>query len=104
MCLCKRINKKDLSSFLSWCVLATCVLDVLDYNGVLQNLDDDLDVLMMFGHNSEFTWLANKLAKTSIENIPTTGVVCLNFGINSWQELDYGKGRQQFFMYPKQFK
>lgn len=78
--------------------------DTKDLLSILNALDDDLDTVMIFGHNPEFTWLANKLGNISIENIPTAGIVCLSFGTDRWKGVAYGKGRQLFFMYPKQFK
>jgi phosphohistidine phosphatase len=78
--------------------------DLGDLLDVIQRLPEAADTAMIFGHNPEFTWLANKLGKLSIDNIPTSGVVCLAFNVREWEQVDYGLGRQQFFMYPKQFR
>lgn len=59
------------------------------------------NVLAVFGHNPGFTDCANRLANTHIDNVPTCGIVGISFAINSWQDVDFGKGEQLFFYYPK---
>jgi len=57
--------------------------------------------LMIFGHNPAFTSLANFLAGLGIDNVPTAGVVAIQFDIDSWSEVDGGSGTLLFFDYPK---
>ena len=71
---------------------------------MIRNADDSEDSLMLFGHNPEFTWLANKLAGTHIENVPTSGIVGIVFEGETWANLSHGHGKLQFFIYPKLFK
>jgi len=56
---------------------------------------------MMFGHNPGFTWLANGLTKEAIENIPTCGIVAIDFDVSSWNEIGKQSGTLRFFEYPK---
>ena len=51
----------------------------------------------MFGHNPGFTWAANQLANLDIDNIPTCGIVAMSFSVDSWSEVDFGKGKLIFF-------
>lgn len=59
------------------------------------------DRLAVFGHNPGFTDCANLLANTSIDNVPTCGVVGITFQIAKWEEIEFGKGSLDFFYYPK---
>ena len=69
----------------------------------VRNLDDDRKTIMMFGHNPGFTWLANALTNGSIENVPTCGIVAIDFRGSSWKEISNGSGSVRFFEYPKMY-
>lgn len=68
---------------------------------VIQYLDDSLDEVMLFGHNPDLTSLANYLSNQQVDNIPTCGIFCVDFDIQSWQDVEKGKGIFKFFDYPK---
>jgi phosphohistidine phosphatase len=67
----------------------------------LQAIDHRVATLMLVGHNPESTELANVLGGLAIDNIPTSGIVALEFATASWQELAAGKGVLLFFDFPK---
>ena len=68
---------------------------------IIQYLDGSLNEVMLFGHNPDLTSLANFLSNHEVENIPTCGVFCVDFDIESWKEVEGGKGIFKFFDYPK---
>ena len=68
---------------------------------VIRELDDLLAQVMLFGHNPSFTILAEELSRKVFDNIPTCGIVCLDFETESWQGIEAGKGALKFFDYPK---
>lgn len=68
---------------------------------VVQQLEDTDSVVMLFGHNPGFTYFANSLTKSNIDNIPTCGVVACLFDIERWKEVSWGMGKVQFFDFPK---
>ncbi len=68
---------------------------------VIRSVDDAHESLMIFGHNPDFTELAELLSDYQVNNIPTCGIFCIDFKANSWQEVDMGKGVFSFFDYPK---
>ena len=70
---------------------------------VIQTAPDDYDTLFIFGHNPGFTYLANRLCDADIENVPTCGVVCITFDVDSWKDVNFGKGALKFFEYPKKY-
>ncbi len=53
---------------------------------IIQEQEDYLDGLMMFGHNPGMTYLVNHLSDLDLENLPTCGVVTLQFNIEHWTE------------------
>jgi phosphohistidine phosphatase len=58
---------------------------------------------MVVAHNPGVTQLVNHLANEHFDNIPTCGVACILFDIDSWSELN-NKGTLGFFIFPKMFK
>lgn len=66
-------------------------------------LDDENSTVMLFGHNPIFTWFANALSNSNIENIPTCGIVTIDFDVKKWNEIAGGKGSLRFFEYPKKY-
>jgi len=59
--------------------------------------------VMLVGHNPGFTDLANFLKEPDyrIGNVPTCGVVAIEFTINQWTDIKKHSGRMLFFDYPK---
>lgn len=68
---------------------------------LITQTNDNINSLMIFGHNPTFTDLANYYLSDPIDNLPTTGIVGLTFDIKSWQEIDKKKLKKWFFDFPK---
>ncbi|WP_432714406.1 SixA phosphatase family protein [Pedobacter sp.] len=68
---------------------------------VVNGLPNVFDTIAMFGHNPGFTDFANYLADTAIYNIPTSGVVILNFDVADWAEISHHTGTMLLFDFPK---
>ena len=74
------------------------------HNSLLEQIkqqDDQHRFLMLVGHNPGLTYLASSLGSITIDNIPTAGVALLNFRMNSWSEIAFGKGNLEWYDYPK---
>jgi phosphohistidine phosphatase len=72
---------------------------------MVRNQDDKNETIMLFGHNPDFNDFADMLLKHNpIYNIPTTGVYCIRFDVDSWKKVREGKGESIFFDYPKRYK
>ena len=69
---------------------------------VIQGFNNEYNSVMIFGHNPAFTTLNNNLTDQYIDNIPTCGIVCIQFGLQ-WKEIESNSGKTQFFIYPKMF-
>ena len=83
------------------------VNELYDFTGdtVLQfikQLKDNLDTVVIFGHNHAFTHIANSLGNSYIDNVPTSGLVQLNFDVDSWASIEKGITKQTIF--PKQLR
>lgn len=63
----------------------------------IKELDDDLDSVMIFGHNHAFTSIVNMLGNKYIENVPTCGFVMIEFDENSWKDITTGRTVKTFF-------
>ena len=68
----------------------------------IKSLDDDLKQIMIFGHNHAFTSLANSLGDRYIDNLPTAGIVMIDFKIDQWQDISVGSTKT--LLTPKDFK
>jgi phosphohistidine phosphatase len=55
----------------------------------------------LFGHNPGFTDLANYLTDANIFNVPTCGIVLIEFAVDDWKEISAGTGKLVEFDYPK---
>ena len=68
---------------------------------LIQRLDNRYVTVLMVGHNPELTILANILADLGIENVPTGGIVALDFACATWGEVAEESGSLAFFDYPR---
>lgn len=74
-------------------------------NRVLQfikALQDDHDCVMIFGHNHAFTALTNSLGDSTIDNLPTSGLVMIHFNVDTWKAVT--KGTTEMILKPKDLK
>ena len=68
----------------------------------IHELDNSLDTVMVFGHNNAFTYVANSLGNTYIDNVPTAGLVHLQFDADDWGSIT--KGATVVTLFPKQLR
>lgn len=68
------------------------------------NWSNELNTVLVFGHNPDFSSIATYYLGYRFANIPTCGMVCLDFEINSWEELNSTNATLRFFQYPKMFR
>ncbi|MFZ6013438.1 MAG: SixA phosphatase family protein [Bacteroidota bacterium] len=76
-----------------------------DILSVVRNIKDKHDSLMIFGHNPGLTDFVNELMDeetlVDIGNIPTCGIAAFTFDVESWNEVNWEKGKLIFYDYPK---
>lgn len=70
--------------------------DLYDFSGydltkVIKHCNDKVNRLMVFGHNHAITAFVNTYGDKYIDNVPTCGVVIIDFNIALWSDLKQGK-------------
>ena len=65
---------------------------------------NDVNSLMIFGHNPLITQLSNLFLHPGIEDMPTSAVVCITFNASRWEDIPTSKSEMKFFITPKQLK
>lgn len=54
---------------------------------IIQDQEDDLEGLTLIGHNPGMTDLVNRLSELDLDNMPTSGVVILQYDRERWSEI-----------------
>lgn len=68
---------------------------------VIQSLDNAFKSAIVIGHNPGITDLVNQISGKRIENVPTCGVVVLEFNAETWENIGLTKPVRFDFDYPK---
>jgi phosphohistidine phosphatase len=76
---------------------------VADLLEVVHDFDSIYREVMLFGHNPGITGLVNYLSDFDLDNIPTSGVVCIEFNDTAWHRISRHSGAVVFFEYPKKY-
>ncbi len=72
--------------------------EILD---IIEEQEDDLDGLMLFGHNPGMTDLVNRLSDLDLSNLPTAGVVILQYEVENWGAITQVDPFQAMIDFPK---
>jgi phosphohistidine phosphatase len=64
---------------------------------VIKSLANDLDNVILFGHNDAITNFVNKFGNIFIDNVPTSGVVWLQFDSDTWAKIAKSKTIKTLF-------
>ncbi|MEZ4793500.1 MAG: histidine phosphatase family protein [Gelidibacter sp.] len=87
--------------------LLTISDELYDFGGwqvsnFIHSLSDSYENVMIFGHNHAFTAIANSFGDINIDNVPTCGLIMLQFDKDSWKNID--KGHTKMTLFPKHLK
>ncbi len=66
------------------------------------DLSDDVEKLMIVGHNPTFTNFANHFLDEKIDWLPTSGIVSVSFDTAHWMKLDIAKKTVNFVIFPSE--
>ena len=72
--------------------------------GIVSAFPDEVNSIIMFGHNPGFTKFFNEYADAFADNIPTCGITCISHDCASWKEFLDSKCKTEFYLYPKEFR
>ncbi len=81
--------------------------NLYDFSGqnlikTIKEVAASINTLMVFGHNHAITDFVNTYGDKYIENVPTCGVVIIEFDIDNWADLN--KGKTVYTLFPKDLK
>ena len=65
---------------------------------------DQVNTLMIVGHNPTFTDFANQFLEKKIDWLPTSGVVSVSFNMSGWDKIQETKPNTNFVIFPKMLK
>jgi len=74
------------------------ITDMID---LLKTLPEDVESVVMVGHNPTITELCNRFNTFQIENLTTAGLVAFGFEADSWEHLSYGNAKHLFTLIEK---
>jgi phosphohistidine phosphatase len=67
----------------------------------LSGIDEEEELVTLFGHNPSFTQIANTLSKEGCDMMPKSGVICISFKIMTWSDIGRNNGRIEYFLKPE---
>ena len=68
---------------------------------LVASLNDNLQSVMLVGHNPGLTALCNFLSNAVLDNMPTCAVAQIHFDIDRWNSITKHSGKLVNFDYPK---
>ncbi len=87
------------------CIFFSADLYTFDENKLekyIKSINNDYDTVILFGHNDAITNFVNKFGTIFIANVPTSGLIWLQFETDNWGKL--AKGKTIKVMFPKNLK
>lgn len=76
--------------------------NLYDFSGenltqTIKNCDNSVNTLMVVGHNHAITAFANTYGNFFIDNVPTCGVVIIEFNVTNWNQINQGQTIETIF-------
>lgn len=68
---------------------------------LLSGISSNVHCIMLVGHNPDITSLASYFSGEYFDNIPTCGIVSIQFTFDSWNNIVSNNGQLVFFEFPK---
>jgi phosphohistidine phosphatase len=72
-----------------------------DLLSIIQEIEDIHGSVVLCGHNPGLTELSNLVSDLDIDNIPTCGIVSIEFPVDSWSDVAAVSGIVRYFDFPK---
>lgn len=68
---------------------------------VIGHQDNNIDTIILFGHNPSFTEIPDRLSKNGCHFLPKCGIVCLSFKTEKWEGIVRERGSIEYFLKPQ---
>ncbi len=75
-----------------------------DFTNMIQKIDNKYKTVMVIGHNPSMADLGYRFANEFDHHLPTSGTIGIEFNVNTWKDIEPGKGRLGFYEYPSMYK
>ena len=62
-----------------------------ELTSIIKSTNDNVTNLLIFGHNDAITHFVNKFGDINIDNVPTAGLVSIDFDTDIWSKINTGK-------------
>jgi phosphohistidine phosphatase len=69
---------------------------------IVHSIDDKYDSVFLVGHNPSLNIFVDDYVGF-LDNIPTCGIVAIEFDVRKWKKISAKKAKIDFFIYPKMF-
>ena len=74
----------------------------LKFTDFIKSLPDKYKTVVVFGHNHAITAFVNTFGSEHIDNVPTSGIVIIEFETEKW--LDINNGKTIYTLFPKDIR
>ena len=71
---------------------------------LIRNYSDNFSSVAIIAHNPGLTNLINELTNIDLDNLPTTGIVEIDFNCIKWNDISLNNGNLIQIKFPKQLK
>lgn len=68
-----------------------------------KELDNEIETIMIFGHNPDITSLASYYCGEYFDSMPTCSIICIDFNSGSWSDTDSKNGKINFIEYAEKY-
>src|ERR1051326_454774 len=68
---------------------------------IIRDIDDRHEKVFFVCHNPGITNLVNRICNAGIDNVPTTGILCVDIPFDSWKGTGLEDGALRYFDFPK---
>jgi phosphohistidine phosphatase len=68
---------------------------------ILSDINEDIDTVMLFGHNPSFSEIANSLSREGCDYMPKSGIAVISFNVKTWSEISRNTGKLDYFLKPE---
>lgn len=71
--------------------------DLNELEEIIKSCPNEVKNLIIFGHNGAITDFVNKFGTIYVDNVPTSGLVAIQFETNNWKSISNGNTIQTLF-------
>ncbi len=68
---------------------------------IINGFQNKYDFIALFGHNPGNTNFAIDLCDTNVYDIPTCGLILIEFPFDDWELVSKGTGEEKLYDFPK---